>query len=262
MKTTRIFSIAVALIAFSLIGGAADWPQFRGPQRSGASQEKGLLQEWPKEGPRLLWQIKNIGEGYGTPAVIGERIYLVSSSGVDNEFVQALSSKDGKQIWTTTLGKVGNPDQKPPYPKGRSTPTVDGAFLYVFSSDGDLACLEAKNGKLIWKKNVRTEFGGKAGIWAYAESPLIDGDAVVVTPGGSDATILKLNKKTGAIIWKSAIPGGDAAGYSSLAVVEADGRRQYVQFLEKGLVGADATTGQFLWRYTGMVGSPARCVCL
>lgn len=257
MKAMRIFPIAVAFVMFSLIGGAADWPQFRGPQRSGVSQEKGLLQEWPKEGPKLLWQIKDTGEGYGTPAVIGQRIYLISSIGLDNEFVQALSSKDGKQIWSTTLGKVGKPDQKPPYPKGRSTPTVDGAFLYVFTSDGDIACLKAANGKLLWKKNVQKEFGGKYGIWAYAESPLIDGDAVVITPGGSEATILKLNKKNGSIIWKSAVPGGDPAGYSSLAIVEAAGRKQYVQFLEKGLVGVDAVTGQFLWRYAGMVGSPA-----
>jgi outer membrane protein assembly factor BamB len=257
MKAMRIFTIAVALVLFSLIGGAADWTQFRGPQRSGLSQEKGLLQEWPKEGPKLLWQIKDTGEGYGTPAVMGKQIYLVSSTGLDNEFVQALSSKDGKQIWSTTLGKVGKPDQKPPYPKGRSTPTVDGPFLYVFTSDGDIACLKAANGKLLWKKNVQKEFGGKYGIWAYAESPLIDGDGVVVTPGGSEATILKLNKKNGSIIWKSAVPGGDQAGYSSLAIIEVGGRKQYVQFLEKGLVGVDAATGQFLWRYAGMVGSPA-----
>ena len=257
MKIRRIFSIAIAFVLLSLLGGAADWPQFRGPQRSGVSRETGLLQEWPKEGPKLLWQIKDTGEGYGTPAVIGDRVYLVSSLGLDNEFVQALSAKDGKQIWATTLGKVGKPDQQPPYPKGRSTPTMDGAFLYAFSSDGDLACLEAASGKVQWKKNVQKEFGGKYGLWAYAESPLIDGDAVVVTPGGSEATILKLNKKTGAVIWKSAVPEGDAAGYSSLAVLETTGRRQYVQFLEKGLVGVDAATGQFLWRYTGMVGSPA-----
>jgi outer membrane protein assembly factor BamB len=257
MKPARLFFIVVAFGMLSLLCGASDWTQFRGPQRSGASQETGLLQEWPKEGPKLVWQLDSIGEGYGAPAVVGQRIYLVSSIGLDIEFVQALSTNDGKQIWSTTIGKVGNPDQKPPYPKGRSSPTVDGAFLYVFSSDGDLACLETAKGKVIWQKNVQKEFGGKPGIWAYAESPLIDGDAVVVTPGGSEATILKLNKKSGAFLWKSAVPGGDPAGYSSLAVVEADGRRQYVQFLEKGLVGVDSATGQFLWRYTGMVGSPA-----
>jgi len=257
MKTVRLFFFITVLGMVFLLSGALDWPQFRGPQRSGTSLERGLLQEWPKDGPKLLWQLTDIGEGYGAPAVVGQRIYLISNRGLDNEFVQALSTRDGKQIWATTLGKVGNPDQKPPYPKARSTPTIDGAFLYAFSSDGDLACLETATGKLLWQKDVRKEFGGKPGIWAYAESPLIDGDAVVVTPGGTEATIVKLNKKTGATLWKSAVPGGDPAGYSSLAIVEAAGRKQYVQFLEKGLVGVDAGTGQFLWRYTGMVGSPA-----
>jgi outer membrane protein assembly factor BamB len=257
MKPVRLFFVAVAVGMISMLSGAADWTQFRGPQRNGASLETGLLQEWPKDGPKLIWQVKDIDEGYGTPAVIGQRLYLLSSKGLDNEFVQAISSNDGKRIWSTTIGKVGNPNQVPPYPKARSTPTVDGAFLYAFGSDGDIACLKAAGGKTLWQKNVRKEFGGKPGIWAYAESPLIDGDAVVVTPGGSEATILKLNKKTGTILWKSAVPGGDAAGYSSLAVIEAAGRKQYVQFLEQGLVGVDAATGKFLWRYTGMVGTPA-----
>jgi outer membrane protein assembly factor BamB len=256
MRPARLFWAIIVFGMFSLLYGA-DWPQFRGPQRSGVSQEQGLLKEWPKEGPKLVWQLKDIGEGYGTPAIVGERIYIISSKSLDNEFVQALSTKDGKQFWATTIGKVGNPDQKPPYPKSRSTPTLDGKFLYAFGSDGDLACLEAGNGKMIWQKNVRKDFGGKAGIWAYSESPLIDGDSVVVTPGGSEATVLKLNKRTGAVIWKSAVPEGDAAGYSSLVVAEAAGGRQYVQFMEKGLVGVDAATGKFLWRYTGMVGSPA-----
>ena len=256
MKPARLFWAIIVFGMFSLLYGA-DWPQFRGPQRSGVSREQGLLKEWPKDGPKLVWQLKDIGEGYGTPAIIGERIYIISSKSLDNEFVQALSTKDGKQLWATTIGKVGLPDQKPPYPKARSTATIDGKFLYAFGSDGDLACLQAGNGKIVWQKNVRKDFGGKPGIWAYSESPLIDGDAVVVTPGGSEATVLKLNKRTGAVIWKSAVTEGDAAGYSSLAVAEAAGGRQYVQFMEKGLVGVDAATGKFLWRYTGMVGSPA-----
>ena len=122
----------------------------------------------------------------------------------------------------------------------RSTPTIDGDRLYAFSSDGDLACLQITSGKLVWQKNVRREFGGVPGTWAYAESPLIDGDAVIIAPGGAEATLLKLNKRTGAVIWKSAVPGGDRAAYSSAIAIEAAGRKQYVQFLDKGLVGVDA----------------------
>src|SRR5581483_10836266 len=149
-------------------------------------------------------------------------------------------AEDGKPLWTTRVGNVGNPEQEPPYPKARSTPTVDGDFIYALGSDGDLVCLEAKRGKIQWQKNLRKEFDGKPGEWAYAESPLIDGDVVVVTPGGTPATLVALSKKTGAAIWKSAVPGGDRAGYASAIMVQAGGRKQYVQFLEKGIVGVDA----------------------
>ena len=236
----------------------SDWPQWRGPERDGTSKETGLLKQWPAAGPKLLWQVNDIGDGYATPVVVGSRIYVMSNRGMENEFVQALSAQDGKVIWTTRVGNVGNPKQEPPFPAARSTPTVDGDFLYALGSDGDLACLETKTGKLRWSKSIRKEFGGQPGEWAYAESPLVDGDAVVVTPGGAQATMAALNKKTGAVIWKSAIPGGDPAGYASAIVVQAAGRKQYVQKLEKGMVGVDAKTGQFLWRYSEAAKGPAQ----
>jgi outer membrane protein assembly factor BamB len=241
-----------------MAASTSDWPQWRGPDRSGTSQERGLLKQWPKEGPKLLWQVNDIGDGYSTPAVVGTRIYLMSNRGMENEFVQALSTKDGKPIWTTRVGNVGNPNQNPNYPKARSTPTVDGNFIYALGSDGDLVCLEAKSGKIRWHKSIRKEFGGQPGEWAYAESPLVDGDVVVVTPGGAQGTIVALNKKAGAVIWKSVVPGGDTAGYASAIVVQAGGRKQYVQLLEKGIVGVDAKTGQFLWRYKEVAKGPAQ----
>jgi outer membrane protein assembly factor BamB len=202
--------------------------------------------------------VDDIGDGYSTPTVVGNRIYLMSNRGMDNEFVQALSTQDGKPVWTTRVGNVGNPNQNPPYAKARSTPTVEGDFIYALGSDGDLACLEAKTGKIRWQKNVRAEFGGQPGEWAYAESPLVDGDLVVVTPGGAQATLAALNKKTGAVVWKSAVPGGDPAGYASAVVTQGGGRKQYVQLLSKGLVGVDAKTGQFLWRYKDAAKGPAQ----
>ena len=236
----------------------SDWPQWRGPERNGISQETGLLKQWPAEGPKLLWQVNDIGDGFSTPSVVGTRIYLMSNRGMENEFVQALSTQDGKPIWTTRVGNVGNPEQNPPYPKARSTPTVDGDFVYALGSDGDLVCLEATSGKIRWQKSLRKDFGGQPHDWAYAESPLVDGDVVVVTPGGAQATIVALNKRTGAVIWKSAVPGGDPAGYASAIVVQGAGRKQYVQFLSKGIVGVDAKTGEFLWRYKEVVKGPAQ----
>jgi outer membrane protein assembly factor BamB len=228
---------------------APDWPQWRGPQRNGIAEESGLLKQWPPEGPKLLWRLDDMGDGFSTPSVVGTRIYVMSNRGMENEFVQALSTVDGRSIWTTRVGNVGNPDQDPPYPKARSTPTVDGDLVYALGSDGDLVCLEANGGKIRWQKSLRKDFGGKPGAWAYAESPLVDGDAVVVTPGGEQATMVALDKKTGSVIWRSAVPGGDPAEYTSAAIVHGGGRKQYVQYVNKGIVGVDATTGQFLWRY-------------
>jgi outer membrane protein assembly factor BamB len=267
MKSRLLLSLAALTVSFAAISfppsammatSASDWPQWRGPARDGISQERGLLKQWPAEGPKLLWQLNDIGDGYSTPSVVGKRIYLMSNRGMENEFVQALSTEDGKVIWTMRVGNVGNPNQNPPYPKARSTVTVDGNLLYALGSDGDLACLETKTGKIRWQKNIRKEFGGTPGEWAYAESPLVDGDTVVVTPGGAEATMVALNKKTAALIWKSKVPGGDAAGYASAISVQGGGRKQYVQLLSKGLVGVDAKTGEFLWRYKDVAKGPAQ----
>jgi outer membrane protein assembly factor BamB len=267
MTLRLLTTIAVLCLCFPVVSvprpanmapSTSDWPQWRGPDRNGISKESGLLKQWPEGGPKLLWQVNDIGDGYSTPSVVGSRIYLMSNRGMENEFVQALSTQDGKPIWTTRVGNVGNPDQNPPYPKARSTPTVDGDFVYALGSDGDLVCLEAKSGKIKWQKSLRRDFGGQPHEWAYAESPLVDGDVVIVTPGGAQATIVALNKKTGAVIWKSAVPDGDPAGYASAIVVQGGGRKQYVQFLSKGIVGVDAKTGEFLWRYKEVVKGPAQ----
>ena len=242
--------LALFLLSLAVSSAQAnDWPQWRGPQRNGVSLETGLLKEWPKEGPRLAWQAGDVGSGYAAPSVVGDRLYLLGNEGSEKEFVQALSAQDGKRLWSTPLGKVGNPKQNPNFPAARSTPTVEGDVLYALGSDGDLACVEIVSGKVRWQKNLRSEFGGKPGEWAYSESPLIDGDALICTPGGSEATIVALKKKSGDLLWKCAAPGGDEAAYASAIVVEAGGVKQYVQLLQKGLVGVEAKTGKFLWRY-------------
>jgi outer membrane protein assembly factor BamB len=254
-RTSKAFLSLIALqIALGFSLGqmrvhADDWPQWRGPQRNGISQEKGLLKEWPKDGPKLLWKLGDIGSGYSTPAVVGDRLYLLANEGTDSEFVQAHAVKDGKRGWRTPLGKVGPNIPQMNFAAARSTPAVDGEFLYALGSDGDLACLEISTGKIRWQKNLRSDFAGKPGEWAYAESPLVDGNAVICTPGGSEATLVALNKKTGEVMWKCAVPEGDPAAFASAIIVEAGGVKQYVQLLQKGLVGVDAKTGKFLWRY-------------
>jgi outer membrane protein assembly factor BamB len=252
-----LFCVALTACWFSATH-AADWPQWRGPHRDGISQETGLLKQWLVQGPQLLWQQTDLGDGYSTPSIVGERLYVLGSKGTDNEYIEARNVADGNQVWSTRLGKVGHPEQKPPYPGSRSTPTVDGDRLYALGSDGDLVCLDLASGSLRWHKHLRDDFGGKYGEWAYSESPLIDGDVLVCTPGGDQATMLALNKNSGEVIWKSAVPGGDEAAYASVVVLGDGANKQYVQFLQNGVVGVDAPTGKFLWRYEKTAkGSPA-----
>ncbi len=245
-----LISLAVFLVSqLSPPTMAADWSQWRGPQRDGVSAETGLMKTWPKEGPPLVWQTHNAGGGYSTPSIVGDKVFLIGNEGLAGEFVLALSVKDGKKLWSATIGKVGNPAQQPSFPGARSTPSIEGGMVYALSSDGDLACLEAGTGREKWRKSLRRDFGGAPGQWAYAESPLIDGEALICTPGGADATLVALNKTTGDLIWKCAVPGQTEAGYASPVVAEIAGVKQYVQFLPKGLVGVEAKSGKLLWRY-------------
>jgi outer membrane protein assembly factor BamB len=249
MKLGQFASLVTVCV---LVGGGAradEWFQWRGPNRDGISQEKNLLKKWPSQGPKLVWQIHGVGSGYSTPIAVGNRLYVMGNDGMNSESVLAFDLASGKPIWKTKIGKVGNPDQQPNYPGSRSTPTVNGKFVYALGSDGDLACLESATGKPVWKHNLRTAFGGKPGVWAYSESPLVDGDRVVVTPGGEQATMVALDKRTGNTLWKSVAPEKDTACYSSPIVMEIGGVRQYVQYLTKGLAGVDARTGKFLWRF-------------
>jgi outer membrane protein assembly factor BamB len=193
-------SFAIWIAAISILPPALladNWPQWRGPQRDGISHETGLLGEWPKEGPKLLWKMPGVGNGYSTPAVVDGRLFLMASEGLDNEFVEAFDVSNHERIWSTRLGNVGNPKQQPNFPTARSTPTVEGDFLYALSSDGDLACLDTKTGNVRWKKNLRSDFAGKPAAWAYAESPLIDGDSLICAPGGQRGDSDRIEKKHG-----------------------------------------------------------------
>jgi len=193
---------------------ADDWPQWQGPDRNAISKETGLLKEWPKDGPPLAWKNTGLGGGYSGPSVAAGRIFGMSNRGED-EVVWALSEKDGKETWVSRLG----PAFKQQAPQGKEgpacTPTVDGERLYVEGLGGDVACLQVKDGKILWQRSLTGDFGGRVPMWSYRESPLVDGDKVIVTPGAQDAMLVALDKLTGNTIWKSQMPsgtGGSAGG--------------------------------------------------
>jgi outer membrane protein assembly factor BamB len=256
------WALLPALFLFASFAAAAplpnarpfDWPQWQGPERNGVSAEKGLLQDWPKDGPPLAWKVEKLGGGFSAPAVANGRIYGMSYRGND-EVVWALDEKDGKEIWATVIaGKVNVGYGSGP----RCTPTVDGNRVYAEGIDGDLVCLDAENGQKVWAKNLVKDFGGGRPGWGYCESPLIDGDVLVATPAGRRAALVALKKASGEMIWQAQVPGGDArgGGYSSPVVADIAGVRQYVQLLGDGVgvVGVAAKDGKFLWGF-GKVGN-------
>jgi len=227
-----------------------DWPQWQGPQRNAISHEIGLLQDWPKEGPRLVWKAKELGGGYSTPSIAAGRIFGMGSRKTekgDDEVVWALEERTGKELWHTTIAPASHGvgyDEGP-----RCTPTVDGDRLYALGISGDLVCLEVANGNKVWHHNLIKEFDGRIPGWGYSESPLVDGAKVIATPGGKKATLVAFDKMDGQTIWTSQVPKGDRAQYASAIVADMPGQRQYVQFLSQGVVGVAADDGRFQWRY-------------
>jgi outer membrane protein assembly factor BamB len=247
----RVLYSTLTLTLTLTLTSAADWPQWRGPNRDGISKDTGLLQEWPKDGPPLRWKLTDIGPGYSSPSVVGGKVYIQTTKDQE-EFALCLDEKKGNTLWKVAIGAVGK-NRGPDYPGTRSTPTVDGDQVYCLSSAGQLTCLGIAAGKEKWRKDLVQDFGGQVGgaqmSWAYSESILVDGDAVVCTPGGPQATLAALNKMTGEVIWKAAVPDGDTADYASVMAFDAGGVKQYIQFTRKGVVAVDAKTGKFLWRY-------------
>jgi len=165
----------------------------------------------------------------------------------EKELVWALDAATGKMLWSSPIATA---NRNIGYNEGsRCTPTIDGDCLYALGVSGDLVCLSVPDGKLLWQKNLVRDFGGQIPNWGYSESPLVDGEKVIATPGGSEATLVALNKHNGSIIWKAQVPGGDPAAYSSCIAADVDEQRQYIQFLSRGVVGIDAKDGKFLWRF-------------
>jgi len=225
-----------------------DWPGFRGPNRDGLCTETGLLQQWPATGPKLLWQLDSLGRGHSTIAIANGRFFATGDRD-KSQYVLAYDLATHAELWATRIGEA--------YPEygALSTPTIVGEALYILSTDGNLLCLEAATGKIRWQHNLTNEFAGKMmSIWKYSESPLVDGDRVIVTPGGKDAMLAAFNKHTGVLLWKCAIPvlgdrGADGAAYSSAIAADIAGVRQYIQVVGRGLIGVAADTGRFLWGY-------------
>ncbi len=263
--TKRLVLAASLLVVSTFIFAQArtvapEWPQWRGPDRDGISKETGLLKAWPEGGPAQLWSIKGLGEGYSAISVKDGRIYTMGTY-EGGEAVFALDYATGKQLWATkTSDRVFN-ESRGNGP--RCTPTTDGEYLYTEDCFGVVACLEAATGKIVWQISLEKDLGGRRPNWAFSESPLIVGRAVIVTPGGRKGAIAALDKKTGKLIWQS-LGANQGVAYSSCILIDVNGKKQIVNNTGSGggkngtMIGVDAETGKPLWEFSTAV---AQLVC-
>jgi outer membrane protein assembly factor BamB len=241
----RFASFLVTTVTFVFVSTSHgdDWPQWRGPNRDCVSNEKNLLQSWSGTGPKLLWTFRDAGDGYSGPAVVGDQLFMMGVQ-KDTETIFSLDTKTGKPLWSTAIGK--------PYPNKwgggpRSTPTFDSGKVYGISGEGDLICVDAKSGKKEWLVSLAKELEGKVmKIWGFSESPLVDGNKVVCSPGGPKGSIAALDKNTGKVIWRTT-EITDEASYSSIIKAKVGKHEVYIQMTAGGLVGVEANTGKKLF---------------
>ena len=233
------------ILLFSVTGiRAQDWAQWRGLNREGIVKATSLNLDWSEKKPPVLWTFRQAGLGYSAPTVVGTSLYCQGAE--DGEgFAFALDTKTGNLKWKRDLGKesVGDRENAP-----RGSVTVDGDKLYLIRGCGQIHCLSAADGKIIWQKDFIEDFGGKLmSRWGYSESPLIDGNHVICTPGGDQGTVMALDKNTGAVIWRTK-EFTDPASHSSAIVAELDGIRQYIVLAAKSVAGVSAKDGELLWK--------------
>ena len=264
MRRVRLSVAVLVATAAACAAGTSDWPQWRGPKRDAVCTETGLLKEWPEDGPKLYWKIRGLGRGYASVAIAKLRLYTMGDRRMpggdrrgEAQFALCYDLKTRKEVWATRVGnshRGGGP---------RCTPTVDGSLVYTVGPHGNLTCLSAATGRIRWQRNYPKDFGGKMStMWKFSESPLIDGDKLICTPGSQRAMLAALNKKTGKPLWTCRVPdlgpkGRDGAAYASPMLSEACGVRQYVQLVGKGLIGVRASDGKLLWHYNRIANGTA-----
>ena len=240
-RTTRFALIAIC-IALPLAAFAGDWPQWHGPDANNISPETGINKNWNANPPRELWRVSLHDNGYAGPSVADGKVFIIDHDGAE-DVVRAISLADGSDIW-----QFRYPDlNKASYGFSRATPAYANGMLYIVSFLGKVHCINAENGQMVWMRDMLAEFGARKPKWGYAASAFVDGDKVIVCPGGSGTAVVALNAATGATIWQGG--GSDSAGYATPVKATIQGVEQYVVFTGKSLIGVNTASGQGLWRY-------------
>jgi len=260
MKTGRTVDIEIATLSVEdqaflkqqASGGAkmtstGGWPQFRGGDQSDISPDTGLLKEWPAGGPPKLWTYERAGMGYGSFSFADGKLFTLGSRG-DEVTIIALDANTGEELWARKIATDDGKGYNAGWGGGpRSTPTYSDGKLYALGPKGSLTCVNASDGKEVWSKSLVDDFGGQAGGWGFSESPSVDGNKVIVAPGGNRSPIVALNKETGETIWAGKVPNAGGAEYASVVIATINDKRQYIKLFQKVVVGVDAESGELLW---------------
>jgi len=238
---TRLLLISCCLLSVYSIF-AQNPAQWRGPGRDGVYNESALLDQWPAEGPALLWSAQGIGKGYSSVVSDGKMLFVTGMR--DSTDILSALTPDGKIVWQTPFG----PSWKGSFPDTRCTPTVDGDFVYLISGGGTATCISKADGKIKWSFNALAKFDGRYGDWGVCESPLVAGNKVIYTPAGPKTTMVALDKSTGETLWQSATLN-DTGAYVSPLLINYGGKEIIVTLINKYLLGVDLAKGSILWTF-------------
>lgn len=237
----KIFFFITALISAQILI-AQPYSEWREENRTGVSSETGLLKVWPEAGPELLWTNTDLPKGYSSVSFDKESIFVTGIEG-DSDVLLSLDMQ-GNINWKITYGRAW-PDS---YPDSRCTPTIDGKQVYVSSGFGDLACVDAATGRIIWSNKASETFKGTYGPWGIAESLIIDGDKLYFTPGGPETTTIALNKHNGELIWKTESLN-DNPGYVSPVMYEYAGKNYLANVTARYVFAVDLSDGTIQWSF-------------
>jgi outer membrane protein assembly factor BamB len=234
-----------ALLAVASVAPAADWPQFRGPNRDGVSSETGLLRAWPAGGPKLLWSTP-VGPGYAAAAIHGGRVYFEDYDESSSDYlVRCLTLADGKELWRFKESRRIRPN----HAITRSVPATDGKYVFSLDPKAVLHALDAASGREIWRKDLVQEYGSQIPPWYSGQNPLIEKDRVVIAPVGKQALVVALDKATGKELWRTPNPAGWLLSHSSPMPARLGGVDQYLLSILEGTFGVAAADGKRLWHF-------------
>jgi outer membrane protein assembly factor BamB len=241
IRITGLVCIFLSITILNIPVIADDWPQWRGQERNGISNETNLLKSWPEGGPALLWSKEGIGTGFASISISNDVIYITGEKN-DDELLTAMDL-DGNIKWQIIYGTYWEDS----YSDARSTPTVDGDQLYVISGKGELVCIERSSGKIKWSVDTIEKFDGDYHHWGIAESPLVVDNKVICTPGADEASLAAFDKNTGELIWQTTSLS-ELANYCSPILITRGDKKIIATQLEESFVGINADDGSVLWR--------------